>query len=78
MASKEGDNMTCMHCKGKMERGKTSFQIDRKGYHLALESVPAWICKQCGEPYFEEGDVGGIQKVISTLDEQTEKLAIAV
>jgi len=69
--------MKCIHCKGKMERKTAPFHIDRKGYHLELSAIPAWICAQCGEVYFEEAEVESIQEVLKTLDERTEKLAIA-
>jgi YgiT-type zinc finger domain-containing protein len=58
-----------------MERKTAPFQIDRKGYHLTLESVPAWACTQCGEVYFEETEVDAIQEVMIELDQRTEKLA---
>ncbi len=70
--------MKCMHCKGKMEYKTTPFQIDRKGYHLMLDAVPAWVCTQCGEVYFEEKEVDTIQGVLKTLDERTGRLAVAV
>ena len=69
--------MKCMHCKGKMEYITAPFQINRKGYHLMLDAVPAWVCNQCGEVYFEEAEVEAIQEVLKTLDERTEKLAAA-
>ena len=69
--------MKCMHCKGKMEYRTAPFQIDRKGYHLMLDTVPAWVCNQCGEVYFEEAEVEAIQGVLKALDERTEKLAAA-
>ncbi len=69
--------MKCMHCKGKMEYRTSPFQIDRKGYHLMLDAVPAWVCSQCGEVYFEESEVEAIQEVLKSLDEHTEKLAAA-
>lgn len=68
--------MTCIHCKGKMRRGKAPFHIDRKGYHLLLDAVPAWVCTQCAEPYFEEAEVDTIQQAIRSLDKQAEKLAV--
>jgi len=67
--------MKCMHCKGKMELNTAPFQIDRKGYHLMFDAVPAWVCSQCGEPYFEAAEVEIIQEVLKTLDAQTEKFA---
>ncbi len=51
--------MKCIHCKRKMQRSSAPFHIDRKNYHLLLDSVPAWICTQCGEVYFEETEVNG-------------------
>lgn len=68
--------MRCIHCQGKMRKGRTPFQIDRKGYHLLLDAVPAWTCAQCGEVYFEEAAVDAIQEAIRSLDKRTEKLAI--
>jgi len=68
--------MTCIHCKGKMRRSIVPFQIDRKGYHLLLNAVPAWTCTQCGEVYFEEAEVDAIQEAIRSLDKRTGKLAI--
>jgi YgiT-type zinc finger domain-containing protein len=67
-----------MHCKGKMEYKTAPFQIDRKGYHLMLDAVPAWVCTQCGEIYFEESEVDKIQDALKTLDERVERLAVAV
>jgi YgiT-type zinc finger domain-containing protein len=67
--------MKCIHCQGTMKRARAPFHIDRKGYHLSLESVPAWVCGQCGEPYFEERAVRMIQRLLTLLDKQTTNLA---
>ncbi len=67
--------MKCMHCKGDMVYKTARFQIDRKGYHLMLDTVPAWVCSQCGETYFEEAEVDTIQDVLKTLDGRPERLA---
>ncbi len=68
--------MNCSHCKGKMKRGTAPFHVDRKGYHLVLDAVAAWVCTQCGEVYFEEPEVDAIQEVIRAVDKQADKLAI--
>lgn len=67
--------MKCMHYQGKMERGITPFHIDRKGYHLNLDRIPAWVCIQCGEVYFDEPEVEVIQELLRALDQQTERMA---
>lgn len=70
--------MKCMHCQGPMERRTAPFQVDRKTYHLTLEAVPAWVCAQCGEAYFEAAEVDQIQAVIREVDERVEKMAVCV
>ena len=67
--------MKCMYCRGKMERGIAPFHVDRRGYHLTLDRIPAWVCTQCGEVYFDEAEVEAIQQVLLALDQQTERMA---
>ena len=67
--------MNCMYCEGKMKRGIAPFHIDRKGYHLTMDRIPAWVCSQCGEAYFDEAEVEAIQEALGALDQQSEKLA---
>jgi len=67
--------MKCMYCQGEMTRGNAPFHIDRKDIHLSQDSVPAWVCTQCGEVYFEETEVNAVQDIIRAVDEQTGKLA---
>lgn len=69
--------MNCIHCQGAMQRGQAPLRIDRNGYHLAFDGVPAWVCTQCGEPYFEEREVAAIQGVVETLDERMAALGSA-
>ena len=67
--------MKCMYCQGEMTRGTAPFHIDRKGVHIGLDNVPAWVCTQCGEACFEEAKVDAMQEIIKAVDEQTVKLA---
>jgi YgiT-type zinc finger domain-containing protein len=59
-----------------MKRGTTPFHIDRKGCHLVLDNVPAWVCQQCGETYFEEKEVDAIQDLIMSIEEKAQVLAM--
>jgi YgiT-type zinc finger domain-containing protein len=63
-----------MFCKGDMRKATAPVHIDRNNVHIQLDRVPAWVCIQCGEPYFEEEEVNAIQTLIQTVDQQTEKL----
>ena len=58
-----------------MHRGSAPFHVDRDGCHVVLDSVPAWICQQCGESYFEEREVDAIQALIRSVDQNAKKIA---
>lgn len=62
--------MRCLLCNGEMEKATVSYTVDRKGYHLFIEKVPAYICSQCGEKYFEEKETEAIQNMIKALEEK--------
>ena len=69
--------MKCMHCQGEMKRGTVPFHVDRKGCHLLLDEVPAWVCAQCGEAYFGEREVDAIQDLVASVEEKAEALVPA-
>ncbi len=60
--------MKCIHCSGNMKKSSAPFYIEKKGYRIHWNTVPAWVCEQCGEPYFEEKEVDKIQNVLTILD----------
>jgi len=70
--------MECYFCKGKMKRGRTTYTVNKKGYHLLIDDVPAWICTKCGEAYFEGEGIDAVQDVIKSLDVQISKMRGAV
>jgi YgiT-type zinc finger domain-containing protein len=63
--------------RGRCDRKKKPLHIDRKGYHLTLEAVPAWVCQQCGEVYFDEAEVDSIQEIIQAVEDRTKKMSAA-
>ena len=70
--------MKCLLCKGEMERSRVSYTVDRKGYHIYIQSIPAYVCAQCGEKYFEEKEAAAIQDMIKTFEnklKEVEKVA---
>ena len=66
-----------MHCQGEMKKATALFHIDRKDYHLTLDAVPAWVCQQCGEVYFDEPEVDSVQDIIRAVEDRTKKLTEA-
>ena len=68
--------MECIHCKGQMKKGTAPFSIDRDGYHVHWDAIPAWVCTQCHEPYFEAREVELIQNALASLDRESSKLLV--
>jgi len=69
--------MKCIHCQGVMRRGTAPLHIDRKECHVTLDNVPAWVCNQCGEAYFEENEVNTVQELIGAIDQKSQQLHLA-
>lgn len=66
--------MQCPHCQGPLKAGKTSYTVNRNGYHLIIDDVPVLICEQCHEPLFTEEAVRLVQEMIRSLDTQRKEL----
>jgi len=68
--------MECYYCGGTLKRGKASYAVNRKGYHLIIDDVPAWVCQQCGEALFDEEVVDLIQEMIREVDGRLARLTL--
>lgn len=68
--------MKCLLCKGEMEKSTVSYTVDRKGYHLFIENIPAYVCAQCGERYFEEREVDAIQNMLKVFEKKLDEVMI--
>lgn len=69
--------MECPYCKGTMKKQVVPFTMERKGYQIHWDAVPAWVCTQCGESVFEEKEVSAMQRALSLVDKETQALANA-
>ncbi len=43
----------CEFCDGEMEQRRVLARFRYKGETIYVEDVPAWVCKHCGEQYFD-------------------------
>lgn len=51
-----------------MEKKTAPFSIQKNGYYLHWNTIPAFVCDQCSEVHFAEHEVDVIQSAISELD----------
>ena len=66
--------MKCLMCGGAMGKKSVAYTVDRKGYHLFIEKIPAYVCTQCGERYFDEKEVAAIQNMLRVFEEKLEEV----
>jgi len=59
-----------------MEKAMVPYAIDRKGYHLFIEKIPAYVCSQCGEKYFQEKEAEAIQNMIRELEKKLQDVFV--
>ena len=56
--------MRCVICKtGEVKPGETTFTVERGEMTLVLKRVPARVCGQCGEAYFDEATTRQIEQI---------------
>jgi YgiT-type zinc finger domain-containing protein len=56
--------MRCLICKnGETRPGTTTFTADREGKTLVVRGVPARVCGQCGEAYFDEATTRRLEEI---------------
>jgi YgiT-type zinc finger domain-containing protein len=67
----------CIHCKGTLVRKKVRYTANRRRYHLTIDDVSAWVCRQCGEPLFDEETVDAIQKALRGIDARMKGLNVS-
>lgn len=59
--------MRCLRCQGPVERGSAPVHVERNGYRMAWENVPAWVCSRCELAYFEPDEVETIRNAVRAM-----------
>lgn len=59
--------MRCLRCMGSVEKGTAPVYVDREGYRMAWEQVPAWVCTRCELAYFEPDEVATVRRALAAL-----------
>ena len=78
--ARKGEAMTkeCYFCKGRVVRENTKVDF-RWGQKLkVIENVPAGICQQCGEKYFESTVYKAMEKLVASRARPTARLTVDV
>lgn len=68
--------MNCFMCKGNLENKKVNYVVDLEDAIIIIKEVPAKVCTQCGEKYFDEETSKNIEKIVNQLKQVTKKVTI--
>jgi YgiT-type zinc finger domain-containing protein len=64
-------------CKsGEVRPGSTSFSVERGQMTLVLKGVPARVCSQCGEAYFDEATTRRIEEIAERVEHAGVQVAV--
>lgn len=59
--------MTCFKCKGNLEEKITNYFVDLENTIIIIKEVPAKVCSECGEQYFDDKTAENIDKIVEQL-----------
>ena len=70
--------MKCLYCRGQLVQKQVSYAANRKGYHLIIDDVPAWVCEQCGEVTFSRETTEKICRMVHSEAEPIRTVSLNV
>ncbi len=56
--------MTCSFCDGELEERLVQHEYRWEGNLIVFEDVPARVCRQCGEKYFDAAVVKAMERAV--------------
>lgn len=61
--------MKCFKCDGDLVEKKVNYVVDLDETIIIIKGVPAKVCKNCGEKYFDDEIAENIEKIVNKLKE---------
>ncbi len=67
--------MNCFLCKGNLEEKKVNYVVDLEDT-IIIKGVPAKVCTQCKEQYFDDETAENIEKIVNQLKQLVAEVII--
>ena len=67
--------MNCFICKGKLEEKKVNYVVNLEET-IIIKGVPAKVCTECGEQYFDDKTSKNIEKIVNQLKQISTEVTI--
>jgi len=68
--------MNCFMCKGEVIEKKVNYMVDLENTIIIIKGVPAKVCTQCGEQYFEDETSENIENIVNKLKDLSTEVTI--
>ena len=68
--------MNCFMCKGDLIEKKVNYVVDLEDTIIIIKGVPAKVCIQCGEQYFNDETAENIGKIVNKLKQLATEVTI--
>ncbi len=68
--------MNCFICKGKLEEKKVNYVVNLEETIIIIKGVPAKVCTECGEQYFDDKTSENIEKIVNQLKQISTEVTI--
>lgn len=63
-------------CKGTLEEKKVNYIVDLEETIIIIKGVPAKVCRQCGEQYFDDKTSENIEALVNQLKQLPMEVSI--
>lgn len=61
--------MKCFKCDGELEVKKVNYVVDLENTIIIIKGVPAKVCLECKEQYFDDETSENIERIVEQLKE---------
>ena len=68
--------MKCFKCSGDLEEKKVNYVVDLDTTIIIIKNVPAKVCKQCNEQYFDDETSKNIEKIVNQLKQLSIEVSV--
>lgn len=68
--------MNCFICKGNLEEKKVNYVVNLEETIIIIKGVPAKVCTECGEQYFDNQTSENIEKIVNQLKQLSTEVTI--
>ena len=68
--------MDCFMCKGEVIEKKVNYMVDLENTIIIIKGVPAKVCTQCGEQYFDDKTSENIESIVNKMKDLSTEITI--